>query len=61
MSIYLRSFMNKAPVESLRDYLHNMSPAAFADVDWRMPRRALVDTLADTVLALDEAMRVFGS
>ncbi len=34
-----------------------MSPAAFADVDWRMPRRALVDTLADTVLALDEAMR----
>ncbi len=41
--------------------LHNMSPTAFADVDWRMPRRALVDALADTVLALDEAMRVFGS
>ncbi len=57
MSIYLRSFLNKAPVESLRAYLHNLSPTAFADVDWRMPRRALVDTLADTVLALDEAMR----
>ena len=57
MSIYLRSLLHKAPFESLRAFLEDVSLAAFADVNWQMPRPLLVDTIAETIFALDDVVR----
>lgn len=57
MSVYLHSFIHKAPIESLRAFLADASPSAFAAVDWKAPRRALVDVVTRTVLALEDAVR----
>jgi hypothetical protein len=57
MSIYFRSVMHKTPLESLRAFLRDVSTSAFEDVNWRAPRRSLVDVLTERILALDHAAR----